>query len=37
VILVLGYNNVKKPVLPKNAWLTMTGLTIVNILIATAR
>jgi hypothetical protein len=37
VILVLGYNNVKKPVLSKNAWLTMTGLIILNVLIATAR
>jgi len=37
VILALGYKNVKKPELSKNVWLTMTGLTIVNILIASAR
>ena len=37
VILALGYKNVKKPVLPKNVWLTMTGLTVFNILIASAR
>ena len=37
VILALGYKNVKKPVLPKNVWLTMTGLTILNIVIASAR
>jgi uncharacterized membrane protein YadS len=34
IILVLGYVNVKKPVLPKNIWLTMLGLTITNIVIA---
>ena len=37
VILALGYKNVKKPVLPKNIWLTMTGLTVLNIVIASAR
>jgi preprotein translocase subunit SecG len=37
VILVLGYKNVKKPELPKNVWLTMTGLTVLNIVIASAR
>jgi hypothetical protein len=37
VILALGYKNVKKPELSKNVWLTMTGLTILNILIASAR
>ena len=37
VILALGYKNVKKPELSKNVWLTMTGLTIFNIIIATAR
>ena len=37
VILALGYKNVKKPVLPKNVWLTMTGLTLLNIVIASAR
>jgi hypothetical protein len=37
VILVLGYSNVKKPSLPKNAWLAMIGLTVFNIIIASAR
>jgi hypothetical protein len=37
IILVLGYKNVKKPELSKNIWLTMTGLTILNIVIASAR
>ena len=37
VILALGYRNVKKPVLSKNVWLTMIGLTIFNIVIASAR
>ena len=37
VILALGYKNVKKPDLPKNVWLTMTGLTVLNIVIASAR
>jgi len=37
VILTLGYKNVKKPELSKNVWLTMIGLTILNIIIATAR
>ena len=37
LILALGYKNVKKPVLPKNVWLTMTGLTVLNIVIASAR
>lgn len=37
VILALGYKNVKKPELPKNIWLTMTGLTVLNIVIASAR
>ncbi|MCX6443050.1 MAG: hypothetical protein NTW43_02590 [Actinobacteria bacterium] len=37
IILALGYKNVKKPELSKNVWLTMTGLTILNIIIATAR
>ena len=37
VILALGYKNVKKPELSKNVWLTMTGLTILNIVIASAR
>jgi hypothetical protein len=37
VILALGYKNVKKPELPKNIWLVMIGLTILNIVIASAR
>ncbi len=37
VILALGYKNVKKPELPKNVWLTITGLTVLNIIIASAR
>ena len=37
VILALGYRNLKKPELPKNVWLTMIGLTIFNIVIASAR
>lgn len=37
VILALGYKNVKRPVLPKSIWLTMIGLTIFNIVIASAR
>lgn len=37
VILALGYKNVKKPELSKNVWLTMTGLTVLNIIIASAR
>jgi amino acid transporter len=37
VILALGYKNVKKPELPKNVWLVMIGLTIFNIIIASAR
>ena len=37
VILALGYKNVKKPELPKNVWLMMIGLTVFNIVIASAR
>jgi len=37
VILALGYKNVKKPVLPRGVWLTMIGLTVFNIIIASAR
>ncbi len=37
VILVLGYTNVKKPELPKKVWLTMIGLTLTNIIIASWR
>ena len=34
VILALGYKNVKKPELSKNVWMTMIGLTVTNIVIA---
>jgi peptidoglycan/LPS O-acetylase OafA/YrhL len=34
VILIIGYRNVKKPVLSKNTWLALIGLTVTNILIA---
>ncbi len=34
-ILVIGYRNVKKPVLAKNTWLVLIGLTLTNTLIAT--
>jgi hypothetical protein len=37
VILALGYKNIKKPELPKNVWLAMIGLTVFNIVIASAR
>ena len=37
VILALGYKNVKKPELSKNVWLTMIGLTVTNIAIASWR
>ena len=37
VILVLGYTNVKKPELTKKIWLTMLGLTLTNIVIASWR
>ena len=37
VILVLGYVNLKKPALPKEVWLTMLGLTLTNIVIASWR
>lgn len=33
-ILIIGYRNVKKPVLAKNDWLSLLGLTVTNILIA---
>ena len=33
-ILVIGYQNVKKPVLAKNTWLLLIGLTSTNVLIA---
>lgn len=35
VILVLSYMNAKKSELKKNTWLTLIGLTVLNILIAT--
>ena len=35
VILVLSYMNAKKSELKKNIWLTLIGLTVLNILIAT--
>ena len=34
VILVIGYVNLKKPVLAKSTWLFLIGLTTTNILIA---
>ena len=34
-ILVVGYRNLKKPVLEKKTWLALLGLTLSNILIAT--
>jgi len=37
VILALGYKNVKKSELSRNVWLTMIGLTVFNIIIASAR
>lgn len=37
VILALGYKNIKKPELSKNIWLTMLGLTVTNIVIASWR
>jgi uncharacterized membrane protein YadS len=35
IILVLSYINAKKSELKKNIWLTLLGLTVLNILIAT--
>lgn len=37
IILVLGYTNVKKQELTKNVWVTMLGLTVTNIVIASWR
>ena len=37
VILGVGFKNLKKPELSRNLWLTMLGLTIFNIVIASAR
>ena len=37
VILVLGYTNAKKQELTKNVWVTMLGLTLTNIVIASWR
>lgn len=34
LILIIGYRNVKKPELAKNTWLTLVGLTVTNVLIA---
>ena len=34
---IFGYKNVKKPELPKSVWLSMIGLTTLNIIIASAR
>ena len=34
LILAISYRNVKKPELAKNTWLTLIGLTTINILIA---
>jgi len=36
-ILVISYLNLKKPELKKNIWLALIGLTLANVLIATAR
>jgi len=36
VILVLGYKNIKKPVVSTKIWATMIGLAIVNLVIALA-
>jgi len=36
VILTLGYTNVKKTVLKNSIWATMLGLTIFNVIIASA-
>lgn len=37
VILGLGFKNLKKPELSRNVWLIMIGLTVFNIVIASAR
>lgn len=37
IILVISYLNLKKPELKKSVWLTLIGLTLLNIVIATAR
>lgn len=34
IILVIGYRNLKKPVLEKKTWITLLVLTLSNILIA---
>ena len=36
VILTLGYTNVKKAVLKNSIWATMLGLTLLNVIIASA-
>ena len=33
-ILVIGYANVKKPEIPRNTWLGLIGLTVLNIVLA---
>lgn len=37
VILGLGFKNLRKPELSRNVWLLMIGLTVFNIVIASAR
>ena len=37
LILGLGFKNLKKPQLSRNVWLLMIGLTVFNIVIASAR
>jgi len=37
IILLVGYTNVKKQELTKNVWVTMLGLTVTNIVIASWR
>ena len=34
VILFVSYRNVKKPILAKNTWLLLIGLTLINVLVA---
>jgi hypothetical protein len=36
-ILVISYLNIKKSEIKKSAWLSLIGLTLLNIIIATAR
>jgi hypothetical protein len=37
IILGVSYMNLKKPELKKSVWLALLGLTLLNIIIATAR